>query len=192
MIYKKENTIQRKFKKLGQGQFGSVFLVKSKKFNKNLYAIKAVPNSLIKELNLEKHMEQERIVLQMMNFPLIINFVNELKDEFNTYFVTEFIKGLELFDVIREIGLLSTSDSQFYIGSLILSLEYLHLQFIIYRDLKPENVMIYSQGYLKLIDMGTAKIVKAAKIWRGKHCHSKDGKRKIYFTIDVLHTIYKE
>ena len=41
-----------------------------------------------------------------------------------------------------KIGLLSTYDSQFYVGSMILAIEYLHLQNIIYRDLKPENIMI--------------------------------------------------
>jgi len=67
---------------------------------------------------------------------------------------------MELFDVIREIGLLSTYDSQFYIGSMLLAIEYLHAQNIIYRDIKPENIMIDDKGYLKMIDMGTAKFLK--------------------------------
>ena len=70
----------------------------------------------------------------------------------------EYIRGKELFDVIRDIGLLTKELTQFYGGSLLLSIEYLHERKFIYRDLKPENVMVlYSNGYIKLIDFGTAK-----------------------------------
>lgn len=62
--------------------------------------------------------------------------------------------------MIREIGLLSTYDSQFYIGSMILAIEYLHSRNIIYRDLKPENVMVNQKGIMQLIDMGTARMLK--------------------------------
>ena len=67
---------------------------------------------------------------------------------------------MELFDVIREIGLLNLYDSQFYIGSLILCMEYLHFNHIIYRDIKPENIMVDEKGFIKLIDLGTAKNLK--------------------------------
>ena len=66
---------------------------------------------------------------------------------------------MDLFDILRAMGLVSNKDSQFYIGSLILILEYLHERSIVHRDLKPENIMVDTQGYLKLIDFGTAKIV---------------------------------
>ena len=46
------------------------------------------------------------------------------------------------------------------IGCMILILEYLHTNNIIYRDIKPENLMIDSSGYIRLIDMGTAKIMR--------------------------------
>lgn len=96
-----------------------------------------------------------------MAHPLILPFVKTFKDNNNVYFLTEFVKGLELFDVIREMNLLTDTDCQFYIGSMILAIEYLHHKNIIYRDLKPENVMVDHLGNVMLIDMGTAKFLEA-------------------------------
>ena len=89
-----------------------------------------------------------------------MHFIKSFKDQNYIYFVEEYIKGMELFDVIREIGLLNLYDSQFYIGSLILCMEYLHFNHIIYRDIKPENIMVDEKGFIKLIDLGTAKNLK--------------------------------
>ena len=68
-----------------------------------------------------------------------------------------------MFDVIREMGILSKSDCQFYVATMILSLEYLHKRGLIYRDLKPENIMIDQNGILYIIDLGTAKNLKDTK-----------------------------
>ncbi len=54
----------------------------------------------------------------------------------------EHIKGKELFDVIRDIGLLDKPQTQFYIASMMLAIEYLHERKFIYRDIKPENIMV--------------------------------------------------
>lgn len=83
------------------------------------------------------------------------------RDENSVYFLLEFLEGVELFDAIREIGLMTNEQSRFYIGSMILAIEYLHNLKIIYRDLKPENMMVSINGNLKLIDMGTANILES-------------------------------
>ena len=57
-------------------------------------------------------------------------------------------------------GLLSVSESRFYTACLVLILEHLHENKVVYRDLKPENVVIDTDGYPKLIDFGTTKILK--------------------------------
>ncbi|EGR29318.1 protein kinase domain protein [Ichthyophthirius multifiliis] len=146
-------------KKLGQGQFGHVYLVQNKD-NLDLYALKQIQKSQIVEQTLENHIIQEKQVLENTNFRFIMQFLRTYKDNNNIYFLVQFICGMELFDVIRDIQLLSTYDSQFYIGTLILCLEYLHSRNIIYRDLKPENIMVDQNGIMYLIDLGTAKILK--------------------------------
>jgi cGMP-dependent protein kinase len=78
----------------------------------------------------------------------------------------EYVKGFELFDIIREIGIVPKVTGRFYMSSLVLSIEYIHLKNIIYRDLKPENVMVENDGHLKLIDMGTAKKLTSNKGFR--------------------------
>ena len=57
------------------------------------------------------------------------------------------------------MGLLSIDHAKFYASLILLSIENLHKNSIIYRDLKPENIMVCRDGYLKLIDMGTCKIM---------------------------------
>ena len=94
-----------------------------------------------------------------IDHPFIMKLIKTSKDEKRIYFLTEHVRGMDLFDVLREMGLLSNEDSMLYIASLIEVLEYLHERDIIYRDLKPENIMIDYEGYLKLIDFGTAKIL---------------------------------
>ncbi len=112
-------------KKLGFGQFGSVYLVRNRE-NRKFYALKCISKLQILEQNLERLLQQEKSVLEIVDFPFIMKFVRSFRDEINIYFLVEYVRGMELFDVIRDIGLLKNYDSQFYIGSILLGLEYLH------------------------------------------------------------------
>ena len=102
----------------------------------------------------------EKRICAIVDHPNLMSFYRTYQDDHNIYFILEYIRGQELFDVIRAMGLLDSQDSQYFIGSILLALEYLHHRHIIYRDLKPENVMIDDQGALKVVDFGTAKQLK--------------------------------
>ena len=162
-IYLQDDTVQLNdlmfYRNLGKGSYGNVSLVKNVK-NNYFYAIKNISNKQILYCNLMKRIDLERKILLQIDHPFIVKLVKTLKDKKYIYYLMEYIKGKELFDVLIDIGIVDKFQTQFYIGSMMLAVKYLHERNFIYRDIKPENVMILANGYIKLIDFGTAKILK--------------------------------
>ena len=145
--------------KLGSGSYGNVSLVKSNKKN-FFYAIKVISNKQILYTQLHKNLELERKILLRVDHPFIVKLVKTLKDERFIYFLMDYIKGKELFDIIRDIGLLNKKQTLFYGASIMLAVRYLHQRKFVFRDIKPENVMVLDNGYIKIIDFGTAKAIE--------------------------------
>jgi len=145
--------------KLGSGSYGNVSLVKSTKKN-FFYAIKNISNKQILYTQLHKNLELERGILLRVDHPFIVKLVKTLKDDKFIYFLMDYIKGKELFDIIRDIGLLNKTQTLFYGASIMLAVRYLHQRKFVFRDIKPENVMVLENGYIKIIDFGTAKQVE--------------------------------
>ena len=145
-------------KDLGVGSFGTVSLVKSMK-NKYLYAIKAMNKLQIDCEKLHKNIDLEKGIMLRVDHPFITKLVKTLKNDKYIFFLMEFNRGKELWDVIRDIGLLNKYQTQFYSASTMLAVDYLHSRHFVHRDIKPENIMILDSGYLKLIDFGTCKEV---------------------------------
>lgn len=106
------------------------------------------------------HIANEIKILSMIEHPFIIYMDGFAQDDKFLYLSMEFINGGELFTYLRGIGRFPVDQARFYLAQIICIFEYLHSKDIIYRDLKPENVLIHKSGYLKLTDFGFAKIVQ--------------------------------
>lgn len=148
-------------KLIGAGACGSVRLVEHRT-TATRYALKRIAkeNGRIPP---DVHREQE--ILAENDHPFILTYVKTLETPESIYMLTEVVTGGELHAAIRQIPTaLSRSQAQFYTGSLVLVLEELYGRGIVYRDLKPENVMLDAQGYLKLVDFGIAKKLREGNL----------------------------
>lgn len=81
------------------------------------------------------------------------------QDDSNLYMLLEYVVGGELFTHLRRAGRFTNDMTRFYASEIVLAIEYLHSKDIIYRDLKPENLLIDHQGHIKITDFGFAKKV---------------------------------
>lgn len=159
-LYLRDNTIELAdlmfIRQLGSGNYGEVSLVKCIK-NDFFYAIKSISRKHINQEKLHHNLDLEKSILLQTDHPFIMKLVKCLKDNQYIYFLTEYIKGKDMFEGIRDIGILDKEETQFFAGSIIQAIKYLHDRKFIYRDIKPENIVINFNGYFKLIDFGTAK-----------------------------------
>jgi len=144
---------------LGKGKFGNVSLVHNKK---DIYAIKAVSRKAAdKQKILAKYFVAEKKIMQALDHPFILKYVKSLKNDSYCFFLIEFINGKNLDEYLTDRKYLrNTFETKFYIASLLFIIDYLHKKNIAHRDLKPSNIMVDRNGYMKLIDFGTAKMIK--------------------------------
>lgn len=148
-------------KNLGKGTFGSVREVTLKKLAKSpIFALKTVSKRDMEELKQTKHIESERLILEIIDHPFIIRCISQFEDQKNIYFLFERAEGGELFRNLQKQGRFTSYHVRFYLCEILLALRYLHINDIVYRDLKPENILLSRNGHIRLIDFGFSKIIE--------------------------------
>jgi len=146
-------------KVLGRGTFGKVCLVQYKP-TKEYYAMKSLKKDVLLDMDQVQSTILEKKILQSLDHPFLVGMVFCFQTEERIYFIMPFIRGGELFQHLRTEKFFKEDKARFYAASMGIALEYLHKHGIVYRDIKPENILIGEDGYLKLIDFGMAKMLK--------------------------------
>lgn len=126
----------------------------------NHFALKVLKKTDIIRLRQVEHVNAERSILYRISHPFIVDLYATFQDSLNVYMLMSHIPGGELFTHLRRAQRFTPDVTRFYLATIVLALRYLHSHNVIYRDLKPENLLLDSRGYLKLTDFGFAKVVE--------------------------------
>jgi len=141
---------------IGKGSFGEVYLVEKKDTGK-IYAMKVLHKSKITRHNLTRYALTERNVLSVTNHPFIVglNFAFQTADKL--FLILDYCPGGDLGEHLQKERRFSEERARIYLAEIVLALEDLHKRDIIFRDLKPDNIVLDPEGHAMLTDFGLSK-----------------------------------
>jgi serine/threonine protein kinase len=147
---------------VGTGTFGRVRVCELKTAPQGKYplALKIMKKIEVVRLKQIDHIRNERAIMGSLAHPFIVNLIATFQDPKRICVLLEYVNGGELFSYLRNEGQIADKTAKIYSGEIVLAFAYLHEKMIAYRDLKPENVLIDSAGFMKVTDFGFAKVVE--------------------------------
>nr|CAH8863492.1 unnamed protein product [Trichobilharzia regenti]CAH8863494.1 unnamed protein product [Trichobilharzia regenti] len=144
---------------LGVGGFGRVDLVTLAHDRTQAFALKRLQKAHIVQTRQQEHVYCEKLILLSVSSPFICRLYNTYRDNKYVYMLLEACLGGELWTILRDSHHLEERTARFCMACCIEALDYLHRHGIVYRDLKPENMLVTAKGYIKLCDFGFAKYI---------------------------------
>lgn len=143
---------------IGLGGYSRVELCRHKETGV-LYVLKVMNKEFIFQEHQTEHVNNERKILGMMDHPNIVRTFGTFQDETSLYILMEFVPGGEVFSHLRTMGSFDLDITRFYAAELALVFKYIHSLGIVYRDLKPENLLFTADGHMKMVDFGLARVI---------------------------------
>lgn len=144
--------------RLGVGAFGLVTLEADRRTGRT-YALKAVSKGYLAHLRMEYSVLNEKRILKMLDTPFVVRLLATYNGREHVYFLLEAALGGELFTTYERLKLYGSEvHAKFYVACVTEAIAHMHEHNVIYRDLKPENLLLDVRGFCKVTDMGLAKI----------------------------------
>ncbi|BAT79768.1 hypothetical protein LR48_Vigan04g036400 [Vigna angularis] len=148
----------RLLRRLGSGDIGNVYLCQIRNpvvgLPQCLYAMKVVDREALAIRKKLHRAEMEKEILAMMDHPFLPTLYAAFDASHYSCFVMDFCPGGDLFSARQRLPekRFTISSTKFYAAETLVALEYLHMKGIVYRDLKPENVLVREDGHIMLSD----------------------------------------
>ncbi|XP_055904580.1 cGMP-dependent protein kinase 1 [Eupeodes corollae] len=147
----------RKIATLGAGAFGRVDLVQHRSDGRT-FALKILRKvDVIKQDQVEHVYSEKQVMMMCRGSPFIVELYKTFRNDKYVYFLIEACLGGDVWTIMSKRKYFDERTARFIAGCVVEAFEYLHSRNIIYRDLKPENLMLTTDGYCKLVDFGFAK-----------------------------------
>ena len=128
------------------------------KLNGKLYAMKIMSKVKIIRKNSIKNVLNEKRLLSQLNNPFLVNMIFSFQDNDHLYLIMDLLLGGDLRYHLNKSELFNENQLKFFLACTMLGLDYLHQNQIIHKDIKPENLVFDSKGYLHITDLGISKI----------------------------------
>lgn len=143
------------FDAIGEGAFGRVYKVK-KRDSGEIFAMKVLDKRTLTQKKQLKHALNEAKIHARLDSPFIIKLHYKFQTPRKLYFVLDYCPNGDLGDLLTEHNSLPEEKVKFYMSEVLLALEHLHDRDVLYRDMKPDNILLDADGHVKLADFGLA------------------------------------